>query len=241
MLNYRSGHPQRTKVQTMRNLVYTAVDMSSSEELKQESRERALEIAENNGFSENDLEVRSRSPRFVQGAPCLRVPFISDDFGIQLQRIFRKYGITVNIIPKCAQTLKQILVRSRIYDNQCNGTACPDCIHSSGTCKLKGVVYEIECSECGEKYIGETGRFLVERIKEHLSDLRHYENRSGPWAVHRRDSHAGTDIEIKVSVRAVEQRLQERKIKEAMLIKTERPSVNARAEMVEVMKFIGDA
>jgi hypothetical protein len=31
------------------------------------------------------------------------------------------------------------------------------------------VVYEINCSHCGNLYIGETGRTIGSRIKEHLS------------------------------------------------------------------------
>ena len=33
-------------------------------------------------------------------------------------------------------------------------------------------MYEIECSECGENYIGETGRNGFIRGKEHADDLR---------------------------------------------------------------------
>ena len=32
---------------------------------------------------------------------------------------------------------------------------------------LHNVVYEIECPDCDKKYIGETGRRIEERFKEH--------------------------------------------------------------------------
>ena len=35
-------------------------------------------------------------------------------------------------------------------------------------CYLKGVVYKIVCNICGKIYIGETGRSIGTRIKEHL-------------------------------------------------------------------------
>ena len=36
-------------------------------------------------------------------------------------------------------------------------------------CLKKNVVYKIECSICGIVYIGETGRTIGSRIKEHLT------------------------------------------------------------------------
>ena len=42
----------------------------------------------------------------------------------------------------------------------------------------KGVVYEIECC-CGHSYIGETGRTLNTRIKEHQYAVRRYDPNNG--------------------------------------------------------------
>ena len=36
---------------------------------------------------------------------------------------------------------------------------------------LHNVVYEIECPDCDKKYIGETGRRIEERFKEHAGSL----------------------------------------------------------------------
>ena len=35
----------------------------------------------------------------------------------------------------------------------------------------KGVVYQINCEECGQSYIGETGRFFSTRCREHMRDV----------------------------------------------------------------------
>lgn len=36
----------------------------------------------------------------------------------------------------------------------------------------KNVVYQIKCSDCPAKYIGETGRQTKQRLKEHERDIR---------------------------------------------------------------------
>ena len=42
-------------------------------------------------------------------------------------------------------------------------------IFQTELCLKKNVVYKIECSICGIVYIGETGRTIGSRIKEHLT------------------------------------------------------------------------
>ena len=237
IIHANSAHPQRTKLQAVRNMLYTAVAVSTSRH-KEAAREKALSIIKRNGYRDKELEARIRGPRYFPNAPTLRIPFISDNFSIKLQKVFLKYNVTVNIAPKSPPTLRQILVKSRLYDNKCDKPNCWICTGSSGLCKLKGVVYRITCSECAEFYVGETGRQLVDRISEHKADIRHNENRNGPWALHVRDKHDGRQIGVTVSVLSVERDLQKRKIKEAIWIKKLHPEVNARAEMADSMKFI---
>ena len=43
----------------------------------------------------------------------------------------------------------------------------------------RGVVYEVSCSECNMKYIGETGRSLQERLKEHKYAVRTANTKNG--------------------------------------------------------------
>ena len=49
--------------------------------------------------------------------------------------------------------------------------------------KQDGVVYRIPC-ECGKVYIGETGRFMHERIKEHDRDIRLARTQTSAVSVH---------------------------------------------------------
>ena len=38
--------------------------------------------------------------------------------------------------------------------------------------KRSGVVYEIECETCDRTYVGETGRSVEKRVKEHRSQAK---------------------------------------------------------------------
>ena len=67
-----------------------------------------------------------------------------------MQRSFKKRNI--NLYHKAGQTLRQMLVHPK------------DKVMPNEQC---GVVYETECQVCGERYIGETGRSLGERVEEH--------------------------------------------------------------------------
>ena len=193
IINFRSAHPHKTKIQTIRNMINTAKDVSSGP-YKDDSRNKALKIVFQNGYDEESLHVRFRSTRYYPNAPCLRIPYITENFSVSLQHIFLKYGMTVNIVANAPRTLRQLLVRSRLYDNFCNSSSCPACVHDSGICQIKGAVYRVRCSECGQDYIGETGRPLSDRIKEHLADLNHWETRNKPWSVHRNEKHGAVRL-----------------------------------------------
>ena len=103
-----------------------------------------------------------------------------------------------NIITAYKRTsnLKDLFVRSRISQAVIPGTfpcgrarcvTCPHIHHTteivgpsgstqikdSFSCTSKNVVYVIVCLKCGELYVGETGRMLAERFREHLGDVRH--------------------------------------------------------------------
>ena len=46
----------------------------------------------------------------------------------------------------------------------------------------KNSIYIIECKACGDKYVGEIGRCLKERMFNHISDIRR--NKNGPVSRH---------------------------------------------------------
>ena len=49
-------------------------------------------------------------------------------------------------------------------------------------CLSTNIIYIIECKACGDKYVGETGRCLKDRMFNHISDIRRDKN--GPVSRH---------------------------------------------------------
>ena len=66
-------------------------------------------------------------------------------------------GLIYSLHHKAGHTLRKELVRPK------------DKLEIHEKC---GVVYETECGQCGESYIGETGRSMGERAEEHDKSIR---------------------------------------------------------------------
>ncbi len=74
-------------------------------------------------------------------------------------RIFRRFHINSRIIFKKNKTI------GNNFKEQMKGE----------NIKKIGVVYKIECSDCDKFYIGQTGKDVEERMKQHLDNLNKYD------------------------------------------------------------------
>ena len=95
---------------------------------------------------------------------------------------------------KRERNLKDFLVRSKLNQNivgctrPCDRKKCVTCPHvsknskivgpkgfikikSNFTCISEGLIYVIECNKCGSLYVGETGRKLGDRFREHRRNV----------------------------------------------------------------------
>jgi len=85
--------------------------------------------------------------------------------------------------------------------------------------KKTGVVYDITCNDCGEHYIGETGRTLEKRLGEHQKQT--------TSAIREHQSQANHEIDWEgVKILDRESVDVKRKIKEAIHIRCQRPTLN---------------
>ena len=82
-------------------------------------------------------------------------------------------------------------------------------------------VYQVECPECPRTYIGETGRTLATRMKDHLN-LRNPLTAVGEHCAH--EHHNITKDSVRALAR--EDSWLKRKVREAIEIKIEQPAMN---------------
>ena len=66
--------------------------------------------------------------------------------------------------------------------------------HVIPACKQTGVIYAIPCKDCETKYIGETGRSLETRQKEHQRSVRLAKTKDSALAEHVYDNNHSIDL-----------------------------------------------
>ena len=109
-------------------------------------------------------------PRFT-----LNLPFRSDIILNQCREAVKASKLeNVFIASKPAPNLKKRLIQTPFEPRKCPRN-CSGCETSSSIekspCSSRMVVYQLICSICAEKYLGETTRCFHQRISEHLASL----------------------------------------------------------------------
>ena len=119
-----------------------------------------------------------------------------------LKRVFKAHGVGTYHRP--INTIRSILVHPK-----------------NKTPQKCGLVYQVECPECPLTYIGETGRMLATRMKDHLN-LRNPLTAVGEHCAH--EHHTITNDSVRVLAR--ENSWLKRKVREAIEIKIGQPVMN---------------
>ena len=104
----------------------------------------------------------------------LRFPFINDYSAKKVRELLKKSKLPVKLVPTfvTTQPLHRQLKRATMFTPKHNCVGQTEkCI-----CFRKNIVYEIECTICHKKYVGETHRTFMTRFKEHhmASTKSHY-------------------------------------------------------------------
>ena len=100
---------------------------------------------------------------------------------------------------------------------------------------LSGIVYLITCLACGDTYIGETGRPLCCRVKEHIDGLNKLKAAT-PLGKHRIVRHDKAEIQIAVQILSFEPEILARKTLEAFWINAKNPKMNRKEECIAITK-----
>ena len=209
-LNWDSNHHLEHKQSVVRTLLQRAENLITEEEDKNIEVDNIKKVLKGNGYKtwmfnatqpmrrkENTTTETSRRQH------AIGLPYLSK-LSEQVARIVKSYNIPVYHKP--INTLRSLLVHPK--DRTAKAAKC-------------GVVYDIQCPECDQHYIGETARTLGTRIKEHLSC------RQPLSAISEHKLNTGHQCSMKdVNILDHEENWHRRKIKEAINIHREKPTLN---------------
>ncbi|XGW23140.1 hypothetical protein V3C99_005411 [Haemonchus contortus] len=246
LIHCHSAHPIRTKQSVIRNMFRIASRVSSDTDLMTESLDLARKVARSNGYPGfhqdsqrgGHFTHRRLRPQASVNKAVLCLPFISEEMSRAIRACVTRCDLQeeVRVVEIPPGNLSRKLIRNRLYDSLCD---TPDCIvcpfNRRGDCMKVGVIYQIRCQACDAEYIGETGRPLRTRVREHLEGLRRSRIQT-PLGMHRIECHDGSEFEISVAILAIEADTPARKTLEAFWIAARNPQINRKEECVAITR-----
>jgi hypothetical protein len=210
-LNFQSNHHLEHKRSVVRTLFNRANNLVTTPEDRAKETEHVKAVLKDNGYKPWIFKLpkpksKEKPEDTTSGAKAsfpVCLPYLRG-LSEKLTHIFRQHGVSTYHKP--FNTIKAQLPSPK--DKSPDGSKC-------------GVIYQVQCPQCQYSYVGETGRTLATRIKEHLNPKR------TPTAIgeHMRDTgHTISDKDFKVVAREEEEF--RRKVREAIEIRTRRPELN---------------
>ena len=158
-LQFTSHHPPQHKAAVVRTLVHRADSLLSDEKHRSKEHEHIRAALNVNGYPKQFVRKYSRDkPQRPQAEEkslgFATLPYVQGATE-RIQRVLGQHKIKSAVRP--LRTVKQLLSRPK------------DSIKKE---KQTGVVYAIPCSDCNAVYVGETGRSLATRTREHQASVR---------------------------------------------------------------------
>ena len=246
-LHAKSHHPDHVKCQTIKGFYRTAAICSSDATHEEYSMGMVDKLLMNNGYQEpREISKRRLMPMTTSRdhTTTLKLPYISESFSSFVISFIRSHNLPIRVIFTPGTKLRNLFCKSRPYDStRCyvtNCLICPLITHPTLDCTVRGVVYKITCKLCNEIYVGETARPCRERFKEHRLAARSpqtYPHEA--LATHYHNHHNGEppDLEFDILATGLDQPVR-RKVSEAILIKSLKPTINKREEGDTIEQFV---
>ena len=210
-LNFKSNHHLEHKRSVVRTLLNRADNLVTNEKDKKSELQHVKTALEANDYEpwmfnipkskDNNKGDQKQSNKEKTRPPLIGLPYVK---GISepLGRTFKKYGVATYHKP--INTLRQQLVHPK---------------DPTPKDKKSGVVYQIKCKTCNRLYIGETARSLKTRMDEH--------KKTASSAIREHQTNTGHAIDWEnAKIIGREDHWLKRKIKEAIAIRKDKPSLN---------------
>ena len=247
-LNAMSHHPTSTKEAVVNNYYNTATTVSSGPEEKEYSMSIVDKMLANNGYSKPSQVFKTRDQQSKKEVPklaTLTLPYTNERDSNCIRNFIKANKMPIRPIFTPGKTLAQTFCKSRPFDQkQCvksNPDTCEVCpmISKGVGCSKRGVVYEITCNLCGEKYQGETDRPLNHRIKEHIRACRNPQSyHNNALGHHFLTVHPTCQVDISVSVLDIQRNTLKRKLSEALYIYRDKQLLNEKSELENIVKYV---
>ena len=177
-LDFQSHHPLAHKVAVVRTLYHRAERLCTFADDKTEEEQHVREALTNNGYPDRILTLPH--PTHQQQANTLPeatvvIPYVNRTYEA-VRRVLAPLGIRTYF--KLHKTFKNLLTRVK-------DPVAPE--------EKAGVVYRVPCGDCPATYVGQTGRTLMHRLKEHKRALTTANSMTSALAEHAMDT--GHDID----------------------------------------------
>ena len=201
-----SHHHAHVKTGIIRTLLQRSKRICNSKEALTKEREHICEVFKNNGYTTSFIN-RAMSPVQPKSTPeqeyitTVTLPYIKGT-SEQVRRILGRANIRVAFRTKT--TIRSLLTLVK---------------PAQSSLDMTGVIYSIPCKDCDKVYVGETGRTLNIRQKEHCRHLTYGRTDSSAVAAHAVSTLHDIDWENSY-VLEHEDNFFKRKVKEALLIHT---------------------
>ncbi|XP_065192460.1 uncharacterized protein LOC135823546 [Sycon ciliatum] len=248
--DYKSAVPYQQKFSIASSEFLRASRLSSDNETRRRSEKKVIDVLKFNNFPQSVIDkARERAGRPTgpkqkkDFRTTLKLPFKTDHIHKKVQYLIRKYQLNTHIIYKnarlssrvCRSALDKPLCRKFVDPQQPRRrgrpkSACVACTAGAVDCTRRNVVYHLEC-RCGDDYVGETGRSVATRSREHNDNARN-EVRGKALGEHYRIFHADEPLSLgqtgfaNVCVLATEPDRARRRIREAVKIRDMEPNIN---------------
>ena len=161
---FDSHHHQSHKMAAIKCYLHRATSIPMSKEARDREMSIIKQIATNNSFTPQSIDrlIYKHNQKIMRTNTTTLTPIVNikenkiyrsitypGNIAYPIKNLYKKYNI--DIVFKTPNTTKQILfnAKDKIHRLEDNG------------------VYQLTCDTCSAAYIGETGRKLKERIKEH--------------------------------------------------------------------------
>lgn len=176
------------------------------------------------------MQHQGEKRRGPPGGPVFWLPFSPPSLVSKVKAAVRAADLGIQVRVKAGQTLKSKLCNTPLEPLQCDNPRCKLCAADGDArlkpkCREKDVVYRCVCAHCNSDYIGETSQMAAKRFRQHLSS-----HTGSALALHHQETHPDLSPRFMMQRVGGGKGFVRRKCLEALVVHSENPVLNRRAE-----------